>query len=345
MDDDDDDYYGVESNLEIFFGQIVSNHIEDVEFILNSSPKFLDSYRYYTDVGYSSRLNDYIKYNVSEHTSSRKYYDAFYLAAITSVKMLKLILKYAVKDGIDVSKITTDTYVTQDRYMIEEPLIATAILNLNIDINRDREMLNLLLPKKYDKYDFTALMAAVLKCDLDILKFLLTKPNEIENINTKATYNDLSAIAFLAEYSNCYEIMQLLIDNGADINIQDNNGYTPLMLACLKNNVETVRILLYKGAKTDIKNKSGDNAVQVSRIHSNKEINTMLNTKIRRDAYLSLISTTPLDTYTIKKIIDMSTTKKDGNYKRKSRSRKSKRKSRSRKSKRKSRSRKYKRSH
>ena len=52
-------------------------------------------------------------------------------------------------------------------------------------------------------------------------------------------------------------IMIALIEGGADMNIQDNAGNTPLMLAAIHNNTAGIRILLKHGAGTDIKNKEG----------------------------------------------------------------------------------------
>ena len=50
-------------------------------------------------------------------------------------------------------------------------------------------------------------------------------------------------------------IMIALIEGGADLNIQDNAGNTPLMLAAKYNNSAGIQILLKHGAKTKLKNK------------------------------------------------------------------------------------------
>ena len=52
-------------------------------------------------------------------------------------------------------------------------------------------------------------------------------------------------------------IMIALIEGGADMNIQDNDGNTPLILAAIHNNSAGMKILLRYGAKSDLKNKKG----------------------------------------------------------------------------------------
>lgn len=56
-----------------------------------------------------------------------------------------------------------------------------------------------------------------------------------------------------------YEILQLLIDNGADINIgtelktMNFNSWSPLHMAAARNDLEAIKILLDNGAATSLK--------------------------------------------------------------------------------------------
>ncbi|TRY85675.1 hypothetical protein DNTS_020371 [Danionella cerebrum] len=51
------------------------------------------------------------------------------------------------------------------------------------------------------------------------------------------------------------DVASLLISAGADVNAQDTDGKTPLMVAVLKNHEQLVQMLLNKGADSEIQNK------------------------------------------------------------------------------------------
>jgi hypothetical protein len=54
--------------------------------------------------------------------------------------------------------------------------------------------------------------------------------------------------------------MKVLLDNGADINAKDHNGYTPLLVAASNDQVEVVNWLLddERDAKADVNEKDSD---------------------------------------------------------------------------------------
>jgi ankyrin repeat protein len=51
--------------------------------------------------------------------------------------------------------------------------------------------------------------------------------------------------------------MQMLIDAGADLNIQDNDGLTPLHIAVSMNDFEAIKILIKAGSRKDIRDNKG----------------------------------------------------------------------------------------
>jgi ankyrin repeat protein len=53
----------------------------------------------------------------------------------------------------------------------------------------------------------------------------------------------------LAAFRNYPAICKILIDQGAIINTKDGDGYSPLMLARSKRNLEIVELLTQAGAK------------------------------------------------------------------------------------------------
>lgn len=56
-------------------------------------------------------------------------------------------------------------------------------------------------------------------------------------------------------------VVESLIRNQADINVQDKNGYTPLMIATIKENVAIVEMLLLNYADTNIKDSRRNTAL------------------------------------------------------------------------------------
>jgi ankyrin repeat protein len=58
------------------------------------------------------------------------------------------------------------------------------------------------------------------------------------------------------------EIVRMLLDHGADVNVQsDGYGSSPLMLAAVQGQTETVAALLEKGADTSLTNHAGQTAL------------------------------------------------------------------------------------
>ncbi|WP_425339659.1 ankyrin repeat domain-containing protein [Parasedimentitalea huanghaiensis] len=54
--------------------------------------------------------------------------------------------------------------------------------------------------------------------------------------------------------------MQYIIDAGADLNRQDEHGYTALHLAIVYGQEEAIDLLLDNGARTDLRNKNNRDA-------------------------------------------------------------------------------------
>jgi ankyrin repeat protein len=48
------------------------------------------------------------------------------------------------------------------------------------------------------------------------------------------------------------ELVKLLLEYGADVNSKDDDGYTPLSIACKYKNTELVKLLIEHGADIDM---------------------------------------------------------------------------------------------
>ena len=77
-----------------------------------------------------------------------------------------------------------------------------------------------------DSIGFNALMTAAYKDYLDIVKYLLKNEKVVEDINHQSGKGNTALI--LAAMKGNADIMQLLIDAGADVNVATNQGKTAL---------------------------------------------------------------------------------------------------------------------
>jgi len=71
------------------------------------------------------------------------------------------------------------------------------------------------------------------------------------------------------------ETLQVLLDNGADVNASDSNGDTALLIVVVRRNtglMEIVRILLDKGADVNAKDKNGRTVLMVAASEGKVEV-------------------------------------------------------------------------
>lgn len=68
------------------------------------------------------------------------------------------------------------------------------------------------------------------------------------------------------------EITNLLIDYGAQINAQDNLGYTPLMAAAVKGRIGVIQTLITKGAHKEVTNTLGETVLHLAIRYNHAEI-------------------------------------------------------------------------
>ena len=119
--------------------------------------------------------------------------------------------------------------------------VLEAAIDLGADVNATNEM------------DCTALMLATGKGNLDAINLLLsagaTKPIKDVCGNTWLHY------AVFEPFSK--EVLQTVIDLGADVNATNTSNTTALMLASKKGNIDAINVLLDAGANKAIKDANG----------------------------------------------------------------------------------------
>ena len=109
----------------------------------------------------------------------------------------------------------------------------------------------------FEQSQISPLMMSVNSNDIDGVKFFAKAGRSVLN---KRNIGGATALHIAARKGNI-EIIKILVNNGADLNIKDNEGWTPLMRAASNNNSEIVSELIAKGANANLKNNLGQTAI------------------------------------------------------------------------------------
>jgi len=103
------------------------------------------------------------------------------------------------------------------------------------------------------------LLESIMNNDIPSIRKALEDGENIDLTNDNGWTGAMFAVAF-----NNIPILQELIDLGINLNIPDNEGFTPLMRASQDNNIELVDVLLAGNANPLIETPSGDTAFSLS---------------------------------------------------------------------------------
>lgn len=98
-----------------------------------------------------------------------------------------------------------------------------------------------------------------------MISFLINKVSFIDNGDTKINY-----------YSSYKRLLKNLIDNGSDINHKYDGSFTTLMRYVILNNYEMVKILLELGADPNIQTNIGDTALHYLKKYDIEMINLLI---------------------------------------------------------------------
>ena len=105
---------------------------------------------------------------------------------------------------------------------------------------------------------------------LDVIRGLLeVMPNDLVNQKTTggtpSGWAALSLVCNARDHANVRkDIARMLVENGAELEVRNANGATPLMNACACGNRSLVRNLLDAGANHNATNSDGRNALDVT---------------------------------------------------------------------------------
>lgn len=189
------------------------------------------------------------------------------------MKRLNLLIVTLTVFGVTNPKKTTNTNIntntgtntkTHKMNNISEPL-KTAPTEVQVS---DRGYLNDLLLAAIDSGD-SAEVADVLK------------NSEIDVNNNDHTYIPILQHAITAGGDQADQIVELLLQAGAEVNSQDMLGMTPLMLVAdsrRKNVGQIAQLLISHGAKLNLKNTVGQTALEIAQAIGNQAVITKIQT-------------------------------------------------------------------
>jgi len=111
------------------------------------------------------------------------------------------------------------------------------------------------------KYGLTPLHSAIQHKDIKTLSLLLNQ----RTIDINHQNIDGSAPLHYAVIANNFKSVELLVNKGVKLDLQDKEGSTPLSVAVSKNQIKIVKFLLSHGADKTIKDKNGDSPLDFAK--------------------------------------------------------------------------------
>jgi ankyrin repeat protein len=105
---------------------------------------------------------------------------------------------------------------------------------------------------------------AVYEGDYEVVKKLLELDKEPEAYIELEAENKARPLQ-IAAYKGHMNILNLLLDQGANMNAQDQDGYTALHWAVLQADTEVVKVLLDRGADKNIKNRNKNTPLKMAK--------------------------------------------------------------------------------
>lgn len=209
--------------------------------------------------------------NTKDNDGNTVLYYNIYYADYGELENAKKIFNLLIKYGADVN--------TKNNY-------GASLLNISYRAStalaQNREMFKVLVENGFDlesrikgweedypdDYDYTPLMIAAAINDYDMVKFLVEKGADV-NAKTHFEYSSVVTPLLLSldyehiesRYDENSSVAEYLINNGADINVTNEDGETPLMYASKVHNIKVIELLIQKGADINAFDNYGNTAL------------------------------------------------------------------------------------
>jgi uncharacterized protein len=130
-------------------------------------------------------------------------------------------------------------------------------------------------PNQKDENGTTPLMTACRFSEVEIARFLI---NHGATINQPRSPKGRTTLMVACAYYSGINIVQLLVEKGADVNLTADDGSTALMLASGSEKLDVVNFLLAHGANASMKDKAGKTALDFA---ANGNVEDWMKTSIK----------------------------------------------------------------
>ncbi|XP_051779756.1 fibronectin type 3 and ankyrin repeat domains protein 1 isoform X1 [Erpetoichthys calabaricus] len=128
-----------------------------------------------------------------------------------------------------------------------------------------------------DRTGSTAMHWAADGGHINVIRFLINDSCKVDSKDNGSLWTPLMRVSAL---SGNARVASLLIQAGADVNVQDKDGKTPLMMSALNNHEELVTLLLKNGANRHIKNEYGTSVLEMAKAFGRLNIAHLLEDKV-----------------------------------------------------------------
>ncbi|XP_071084672.1 inversin-B-like [Haliotis cracherodii] len=109
--------------------------------------------------------------------------------------------------------------------------------------------------------------------DVETVKFVLSQ--NVRNVNSRGRWSRTPVVA--AAENGRKEVIEVLVSDGADVSLVDDNGNNILHWACAGGDVETVKFVLSQNiVDINARNEKGQTASDTARLEGRQEVETLL---------------------------------------------------------------------
>lgn len=135
------------------------------------------------------------------------------------------------------------------------------------DLETVKKQLKTVDVNSQDADNFTALMYAAFEGHVEVAKLLLKEGADVSLVNNQ----NRNALMF-ASTSPSAEMVKLLIDAGSDVNLEDSvENWTPFLMAAAEGLIENMELLEAAGANIKALDVDGESALDFAMAHQKQE--------------------------------------------------------------------------